>query len=381
VAGGGVYPYARHKPAIEARIARVVGHPVSVGDVALGWAPWPQLKLSRVQLGNGEARIDEIRVASPWTLLSGSESLGKLVLKGADFPVGMVLGLPAFAKGKPQQTLARSVRVEDLTLHFGPHLEVSGLVGDISFSESGAFEKAAFDNVDRSLHIQAQPADQGIGLSLEGRSWAPGTAELVFPSLQAKGVLLNQKLLLQNVDTTFLGGLLKGNWLLDWSNGLAMAAEGSYTGIDTKKMVAAIVPLLKLEGDVSGTFRFRSGANDWQGLWANLEGAFDGEISQGTIYGIDPFEAARRSGGELRGGVTRFQRLQYSVSVTPKQVLGRNVRIDAGAATAVGQFTMPLGGGSLTGQGDVSFRSSVSTLQVPVRISGNLPDFITASKK
>lgn len=386
LAGLLLYPYGQFRPAIEAAAGRLLGTPVKVEGVGLTLWPRPQLKLTRASIGlAGDGKIAEIRIDSPWSLLgSGRHTIAAVELDGVEISARRLLALPMLAAGGAAAdggVAIGRVRVAHLSVGLGPQLVAGGLGGELVLGGDGHLEKAAFETVDRSLLLEARPTSQGLALVVEGRGWQPGSGAPTFPFLQAKGVLQADKLLIQNLDTTFLGGSLRGNWLLDWSRGVAMAGEGSFSRLDGRQVTAAFVPALRLEGDVSGTLRVRSAAFDWGGLWKGVEAVIDGEVAQGVLHGVDPFEAARRGGGhEVRGGSLRFSRLQFSLAATPKQTLGRNINVDAGVAGATGQFVC-VPGGRVDGQLSVNFRSSVSSLQMPVQVSGSLPNLVAASRK
>ena len=227
--------------------------------------------------------------------------------------------------------------------------------------------------------MEGRPGNAGLMLAFDVPSWTPEGAPFSLNALQAKGVLSREKLLVQGVDGTFLGGLIRGNWQLDWSRGLSMTGDGTVIRLDTRKVSAAFVPALKLEGELGGNFRFRSSAADWSRLWKSMELSLDGEVLQGSLQGVDPLEAGRRGeGAEVRGGATRFQRLQYSLSVRPQQAVGRKIRIDAGAANGSGYFTYA--NGQVDGHFETFFRTSATAVQAAVKISGNLPDLIAKNQ-
>lgn len=383
---GGVllFPYQQYKPALEGAAARLLGAPVTVEKVGLVLLPRPQLKLTNVSIGPaGEGRISEIRIDSPLSLLGNkAHAIPRVELSGVELSVRRIMGLPLLSPGGLDAGVTiGKIHLNRLSVSLGQQLSVVGLSGEIAFGPDGRMEKAILETSDRSLLLEARPAAKGLALNVEGRGWQPGGEALALSSLQAKGMLTEDKLLLQNVDTTFLGGLLRGNWLLDWSKGLAMTGEGTLIRLDSRKVTAVFVPALRLEGEMSGTVRVRSAAIDWEGLWKNVEVVIDGEVAQGVLHGVDPFEAARRGRGhEVRAGALRFNRLQYSLAVSPRQMVGRSVSVDAGVANAAGQFTFTPGG-QVDAQLNVSFRSTVSSLQMPVRVSGKLPDLVAVSQK
>lgn len=379
------YPYDRLKPAIEAAATDFVGAQVRIGGIGIRLYPTPHLKLTDIALGKEEqGRIAEVRVGSPLALLGSSPiNISRVDVSGARLIPSQLVAMPFF-KGdatKPGVLLIRQVNIERSQVVLTEGVAFSDIYGQLKFRPDGSLEKATVESAERTLFIAVQPSALGLALNIEGRAWQPAGPDAVFASLQAKGVLQAEKLLIQNIDTTFLGGILRGNWLFDWSNGLAMAGDATLSRIDTRKLGAAFAPLLKLEGEMSGTFKLRSSGHEWGGLWRNTEAVLNTEVTRGTLYGVDLGEAARRNGvSEVRAGATKFDRLRSTVSITPKQVISKDVRMDAGMVTASGQFSAGRDG-PVEGSMVVTLQTSVSSLNVPVRIYGNLPDLTVVGRK
>src|SRR5574343_180440 len=246
-----LYPYDRFKQDIEANASLIANAPVTIDRVSLALLPSPHLKLTGIHIGIPvSGKIEEIRLSSPLSLLARApHKISKIDISGAYFPASQLVSFPLF-RGDP----------------FG----------------EGHIENAVFETADRSLLVTATPSTTGIELALEGRAWKPTGTSVVFASLQAKGVLQSQKLFIENIDTTFLGGILRGNWLLDWSNGLSMTGDGSLIRLDSRKISEEFIPSLKMEGDVTGTVRLRSRGDNWEALWRNVEALLSTEITRGV---------------------------------------------------------------------------------------------------
>ncbi|MBS1142765.1 MAG: hypothetical protein H6R14_171 [Proteobacteria bacterium] len=379
------YPYGNFKPALEASATRMLDTPVSIDSVGVSLYPTPSLKLSGLTIGGmSDARITEVRISSPLSLLgTAPHKVSSIEVIGAALPVSRLVAMPLFVLGNlaNQDLMARKILINGLQLSMSNSLTVNDLMGELVFRPDGMLDKATFETVDRSVLVNAQPSAQGIALNIEGRAWTPAGAPVSFASLQAKGLLQKDKLLVQNIDTTFLGGILRGNWLLDWGNGLMMAGDGTLSRLDSRKVSAAFAPLLKIDGDMSGTIRLRSSGRDWVSLWSSVEAVLVTEITRGALHGVDLGEAVRRSGvSEVRAGSTKFDRLRSSINISPKQIVGREVKMDAGMVTATGQFSASPAG-QVDGNMAVTLQTSVATQNASVRIYGVLPDLSASTRK
>ena len=378
------FPYNRFKPGIEEELGKIWQTSVRVGDVRLKLLPQPGLLLSDVRIGErGESAIEQVRVFSLVSLLgAGVHTLPRVEFAGARIAADHLAGLPMLGMERGSGTapiLIREAIVDRLSIVAGP-LVLGELKGEVKFLGNGQIEKAALQTVDRTLRIEVLPSRQGPVLTIEGLGWRPtDESALTFDSLQARGLLQKGKLTIQSFDSRVLGGVLRGNWLLDWSKGLVMAGDATLERLDCRKVAAVFAPSLALEGDLMGPLRLRGAGSTWQTMWANAEAALDAVVVRGVLHGVDLGEAARRGHGSLvRAGSTKFDRLGVQVTINPRQVVGRDLAMNAGMFTAAGQFVA-----TRDRQVDssllVTMQTSVSSLTLPIRVSGTLPNLQAAS--
>lgn len=378
------YPYARLKPEIETAAASLLQAPVQVGKVGMSFWPAPALLLSDVRVGaQSELLVEQLRVASPLSLLgSARHPLGRVDLLGVTVPADFLVALPMLQSAgaaSAGQLLLQRLHVERLAVS-AHDVALRDLSGDILFKADGVLDKATLENTEQGIRLAAKPVNEGFLLEIEGFGWKPLGSALGFDSLQAKGMLQKGKLVVQSLDTTFLNGILKGSWLLDWSgSGLAMAGDATLARLDCRKLSAALVPNLKLEGDLAGNLRLRANGKDWESLWRNVEANLDADVTRGMLHGVDLGEAVRRgAGSEVNSGATKFDRLKVALSINARQVSGRDLQMSAGMVTASGQFSAPadrpLEAGLL-----VTMQTSVATTRTPLRISGVLPNLSAVS--
>lgn len=379
-----LYPYKGLKPGIEIAASRFLQTPVRIAEVGVSFWPKPALLLSNVSIGEaGDSSVEQIRLLSPFSLLgAGPHVLSQVEVSGAAISADRLLAMPLFqaaGAARAGEVVVRHIAIERLAVA-ARDLALRDLSGGIDFRSDGAVEKASLYGIERSLRIQATPlAAGGVHLDIEGLGWKPGDGKIVFAALQAKGTLQKGRLLLQDIDTTVLGGVLKGNWLLDWSNGLVMAGDATLQRLDCRAVSNAFAPSLKLEGELAGGLNLRSSGRDWESLWLNVEAVLDADISRGLLHGVDLGEIVRRGGQAVRGGSTKFDSLKAVVTINPRQVTGRDLRMSAGMVSATGQFVAgrerPVDANVV-----VTMQTSVSTMRTPVRISGELSDLVASGK-
>lgn len=379
VAGALFFPYSRFKPGIEAELARIWRAPVSVGDVQLKLLPKPALLLSEVRVGNdGESQIASIRIFDPQAMLgSGTHKLSRVEVSGSKLAVAHVMAMTeASGDGGKSQSgmILNAVGVDALSIVAGK-LVLGEFAGELGFAGDGRLEKSALQTRDGGLRIQAQATAEGVALTLDGNAWRPSEGSVMtLDSLKAKGLLQRDKLVIKSFEASALGGVLKGSWLIDWRSGLAMAGDAGLTRLDARKAAVHFAPSLLLDGELTGSLRLRGVGANWQALWTNLEATLEGRVMRGAFKGVDLGEAARRGpGAPVRAGTTRFDRLTLTMTIDPRQVVGRDLALIDGPFSVSGQFSV-----THERQVDSSLVATVSgstgARTVPIRVSGTLPN-------
>jgi len=377
------FPYNNYKTDIEQAATEVLQRPVVVSDVSLRLLPAPHLLLQGVQLGNaGEGKITSLQIHTPWQVLfSGLSGVDRVTLIDPVFSIEYVLDFPAIAFGKRLSTSSlHQVSLSNLRLESGASVDLGPLNGNLLFSD-GRLESAALESPDRSLLLKAFPSEAGLEMNLEGRAWRLPGLPVTFAALQARGVLQSDNLRISNIDTSFLGGLLKGEWQLSWSNGLSMTGAATLTRIDMRKLSSEFGLAMNVEGDLGGSLRIQGLGTDWMNLWHKASAQAGVEIVRGVVHGIDLGEAGRRgSGAVVRSGVTRFDKMGAELAIDAKGVSMRNIGLDAGLMTASGQLQV-VPGGLVDGRLVLLARSSVATTRVPLVLSGQLPNLTVSADK
>lgn len=374
-----VYPYDRHRESIAASLSEILGQPVSVGAVALRFQPQPRLELAAVEIGEG--KIASLSLDHPWRLVfGGAADIEHIVVSGMTLPARQLDALPFLVAGTelPLPSLNRA-EIVNLSIDAGYGLVFDSFNGRLEFI-AGRFYEGQLENQTRSLLVRFKPDAAGLQLAIEGRAWPlPGLAG-DFPAMQAHAVLKNHGLEVHEFDTTFLGGLLKGNWSLDWQDGVAMRGKVAFERLDLAQL-SKLVPSLGLLGELSGNLVVDGKAPAWQGIWRSVQGRGTLQARRGELRGVDLGEAARRGDGAVvRSGSTRFDELDADIDVTADAVQLRNIRLEAGVLAASGQVSVAADK-QVTGRMMMTARSSVALVRVPLLISGSLPDLtVTAGR-
>lgn len=371
-----VFPYDRFKPEIEAFAGRLMQDRVVIDKVGLSFLPRPQLVLSGIKIGSlGEFGVDEMRVDSPLSLLlSQSAQLPGIELTGVALSANKLGELLAFSAGPGVVSVRlQKIHFERLKLT-ARDMSLGNLSGDVVFKADGLVEKARFQTIDRSISLDAVPAAAGISLKIDGAAFKIPGAAFGFESLHAKGLLGKNRLEIQELEGFTLGGTLSGKGLLDWSKGLSLTADTAFRLLDSRRVTVAFAPALKLEGDFNGRASLHATGADWDALLGNVETTLDLDISRGLLHGVDLGEASRRAPGSvIRAGATKFDHLTVQIAAGNGRMTARNLRLSAGMMSATGQFSVA-GDRQVDASLMLVLQTSVSTVNIPLRVQGAPPD-------
>jgi hypothetical protein len=371
------YPYDDFRPSLEAELSRQLAAPVRVGGVRLGLLPRPRLLLSDVTVGaEGEGRIASLAIGSPHLLLGApGEALPEVEASGVRLTANRLVDLPMFGRSTAGNKFPiQRLRVSGATVVFGD-LASPEWHGEIRFRADGGMDTADVRSADDSLRLAVTPAAQGMALVIEASRWNPEGMPFGFDAFQANGLLEKNHLLLREVDTNCLGGRLKGSGSLDWSAGMTMVGEASLARLDASRVMTALAPSQRLiEGELNGVLRLGAMGSGWQDLLGRIEADLDAQVARGVLTGLDLGELARRGpGAVVQGGSTRFETLRARLGMTRSRVVARSLELDAGLMKASGRATVEASG-QVDGSVNVQARFSVSSVRVPARLSGVLPN-------
>lgn len=370
-----VYPYDRHRTAIETVATASLRMPVRVGSVTFKLMPVPHLQLSNVRLETSRPlSIGTVRLLNPFGLMTGgASSLDEISVVNSALAVENLLLVPSMTDGFSLGLPAlRKVNLEKVEFR-GGDVSLATLSGSLNFAD-GRFTGSELENEGRSLMVKVSPGLTGLILGLSGRNWQPGGQGFGFDSLSAKGVLQTGSLEISEIDTTFLGGILKGNASLGWRDGLSLAGTASLARISMRQIGLSLAPNLRMEGDLGGRMSLQGRAANWENLWSASNVQLDAEVTRGNVQGFDLGEALKRGpGATVRAGSTRFDKLLARCDIEGSRVAVRNINLNAGAMSASGQLNVGEGG-AVEGAMTAAVSTSVTTLRLPLKVSGRLPD-------
>jgi len=362
------FPFERYKPQVEQQFGAFLHSPVKIGAMRVTLTPKPNLTLEQVTIGG---RGEEITIGSAKLIPSLGQLLqGNLVfsarLDGVDMD-GRGLALLSAARGTVPPDAMRVVYAEfaglALTLN---DWRLDRLRGNIGVGDQG-LEGANVRNEDDSLKLTLVAEGNKLRFSGMALDWRVGGQTV--RSLDVEGEMDALSLRLTRLEGGALNGLVKGTLVAAWRPLLQVSGEVSLTRVDGSQLCSALGVNLPLRGEVSGSFRFGGGSENWPGL-ANppqVEGDF--RVLRGQLERFD-FGMAVRNGGSswVRGGATGFEELALGVRRDGQAWQIGSLNMIAGPLQATGNALIAADGG-LSGALQVTLSDKIKS---PVALSGTL---------
>jgi len=328
-------PMKDYATGIEKALTASLQQPVHVGQLTGRLLPTPRLELKDVSIGETrpiqaqQARVD---FALP-ALFSSNKPITGIELEGVQVNGAALPQVSAWLQKIAADTQYPVARI---TLNQGKleadGVQLSGIGGELRFDQAGKFIQAKLhaEGDKLALDMNAVPENK-MQVSIAVRGALPLLPNWVFDDLSAKGELTADSLVITEMDSRIMGGVLLGDARIDWRSG--WRAQGSLTA---KTITLQNVNKL-LSGDMDGTARFQMQSPGLSKLTeaATLEGTF--VVRKGVISGVDIVETARlRSKENLPGGRTHFDDLSGNLYYANGDYHFRQLKMNAGVLNATG---------------------------------------------
>jgi hypothetical protein len=329
-------PTKDYATGIEQLLTARLQQPVHIGHLAGRLLPTPRLELKDVSIGETKpVQVQQARVDFALSaLFSSNKPITGIELEGVQVNGAALPQVSAWLQkiaADTQYPVARIGLSQGKLEADG--MQLSGMGGEVNFSQAGKFTQAKLhaEGGKFALDINATPENK-IQVSIAVRGSAlPLLPNWVFDDLSAKGELTGDGLVITDMDSRIMGGVLLGDARIDWRSG--WRAQGT--------LVAKTITLQNinkaLSGDMDGTARFQMQSANLSKLTeaATLEGAF--AVRKGVINGVDIVETARlRSKENLPGGRTHFDELSGDLYYANGEYHFRQAKINAGVLNATG---------------------------------------------
>lgn len=372
-----LYPYNRHLPHIEELATELLGHPVHISSVSPSLLPEPSIALEGVTVGaRKQLQIGAVKLLPRVsTLLSERTVLREIRIENAGLDVSF---LPDLSRRQDINWASRWVKVErvrvvesSLTLLDGA---IGKLAGDLALDDNGVLTRLSLNTPNGGLKLQGVNESGVWKVSMTALGWeTPGHPSLLFDVFEAQGTLSSRRLQFDKVDVKLYDGYATGMVGLDFGDAPHFEGHVMTSRLGLAGLLKVLAPTLRLTGDLSMSLALSAQGGDFETLRRNLRGNGTLGVQRGQIERVDLVQAVRipRPGG-VRGGSTRFDRLEGEATVDGSGLSLARVVMESGLVGAQG--ALRLADGRFDGRLDVTLQGSATTVRAPVAVEGSYAD-------
>ncbi|MFZ5456253.1 AsmA-like C-terminal region-containing protein [Methyloversatilis discipulorum] len=372
-----LYPYQRHLPHFESLATELLGQPVRIASVSPSLFPEPSIALEGVTVGGpGQLEIGAVKLLPRVsTLLSERTVLRDVRIERAALNLSF---LPALSRRQDINWASRWVTVEHVSMVDASIVLLDGAIGalggDLALDENGVLTRLSLASADGGLKLQGNNAGGVWSVSMTALGWqTPGKPSLLFDVLEAQGTLNSRRLQFDKLDVKLYDGYATGSVALDFADVARFEGQLQTSRLSLGGLLKVFAPTLLLTGDLSLSLSLTGEGRNYEELQKNLRGTGTMGVQRGQIERVDLVQAVRipRPGG-VRGGSTRFDRLDANAVVDASGVSLSQVVMESGLVGANG--TLRLADDTLRGRLDVTLQGSATTVRAPVSIEGPYAD-------
>lgn len=333
-----VMPTREYVSGIEQQLSKKLHQPVYIGSLEWRLLPTPRLDLLDISIGDTKQIKAKLARANfvMLTLFTEIRSIESVELEAVQVNAAALQQVSAWlqqAAADDEYPIARILLSEGKLE--GEGFELSSVGGEINFNQDSKFSLAKLhaEGSKYALELEAAPANRTKVSITVNNSALPLLPNWVFDDFTAKGEMIGSELVITELDSRIMGGMLLGNARINWRSG--WRAQGSLVA----KTITMQNMLKVLNGDLEGTARFQMQAASLARLTdaATLDGSF--VIKNGVINGIDIVETSRLHLTEnMPGGRTHFDEFSGELSYVKDAYTFRQLKMSAGVLTAKGSL-------------------------------------------
>lgn len=363
-----LYPYDGYRETLAARLKAASGKDVKVERITSSLSPYPNITVSGLRVGGDGAYFGTLRAVPQFgSLLSSRKTLRSLEIDGARFTTAGFASLAEWLNvflGDAQGVVAQRIVLSRLSLELGA-IVLNDLAGEVEIAPGGGWNKVRLQNADMSLRLDLSPGNEGWLGEVQVFGWDPGLVKgLKVTSGGGKLMLRANGVTIKDLSARMLEGVLEGEVGLPVSG--AYAADMLVKHASAQVAMTYLLPGFKLSGEMNGKLRFFGASREEAPGFA---GAFT--VVRGQIDGLDLPEALRLTRGQVRGGTTRFEQLDFAFSRTGATTKLSDIVLSSGIFRAEGALLVEEDN-KVNGVFEAEMRSSARPVRSPLRVSGDL---------
>lgn len=325
---------------VEQMMANSIGEPVQIRDLKASLWPRPHLVMENVAVGPlADITARSVHIYPDiLTLWSPVKTLKVVEAEGLSIEQSALQRPLAWVKTTHKQQKYRweNISLTNISIKL-PELELPAFDAEVALTENGALETATLTA--KNISADIKPANDYLTVNIAAQDWQmPLGSPLTFSDLNAKGIVRQGKLELNQIEGLLYGGTMKGRLTLDWLQEWNVHGNFELANINLGQATSDVSESAHLQGRVYATGDITASAHRPEALLSNptIQARFEAE--QGEIGGLDLARAA--SGREQVSGNTRYDQLSGTWTMKDRHYQIRQLALKAGSLTAQGDIAI-----------------------------------------
>jgi hypothetical protein len=242
------------------------------------------------------------------------------------------------ASSRNQELKIKTITVSDLLINLNV-LQLPLFNGSINLDEAGMLKNAEFSSEKKNLKIVINKTVNDYILDIEGVRWrAPMSPYPIFTKIIGKGVIHNNVLSLNGINSDLYNGSLNATLEMDLNNPkLASKGDFKIDSLYVGDMAKELQLDTQFDGklNIEGKYAFEINQTSNSAIFTDFDARF--EVKKGQLRKVDLAEAMRS--GNLSGS-TEFKTLTGLVSFHNERYQFRNLNLKDNQLSATGQLSL-----------------------------------------
>jgi hypothetical protein len=363
-----LYPYNSKRADLEARLTRVLGVPVQIGEITPDFSNW-RLELRQVRFGEDQwgGHLETIRLPGVFSWLffeKPGNSDEPVELLNGSLEAAAIVGWLGASADAPDW-----LRFERLTLMLGGN-SLAVFDGELRRDTEGRLQKATLKSLAPFCQLEflppSAPGNALAAFTLEANNWLPSARfPMQLDSVKGKGSLYANRVVLEEGTLFLLDGHYNGRLEVGWrQDGLTEKLQGE--GTLSRMQIADILHAwgianepgargsnLSLNGELSGALRFQTQGDTLASWRKNLEASGELRADNAILRGIDLSRLVYSSSQGVvthnRNATTKFQKLSTNFRLDAQGLVLERLQMRSSVMHSEGAAISVTPGGMLSG--------------------------------
>jgi hypothetical protein len=366
-----VVPLRGYAAKIERTMSGWLQDDVSITTLKFTTYPTPHLKFESLSVGKQlDARAVNGRIYMDLSSLFGDRpTIHRIEMDNVSLSNEAVKRILTWGKAEGKTGEIDQIKLRGVTLDVRPKIEP--FEATLDFVKGGALGTARLSGAG-GWTLVMKPVEGGMDLDFGARNWTPPIgAALQVGSVQMKGTLSGNQIVVPEFEAFAMEGKVNGNLKVSWDNAVRLESELTVSKLLAEQLIGSFTKNIAITGKLDGTFNVVAEAPNAEALLKapSVKGKF--KLSDGSLSNVDLVAVMQSDAAGQRAGVTKFNEITGDYGAAAQRSSFQRVNLLGGVLRGNGNFDVGENG-SLAGRASLEIRSQVAQDRGSFNVSGTV---------